>query len=140
MVNSVINQELSRNLPTIQEKDQTKELTETVQLIVPHTGKQDHKIVSEIKKDLSKALPSKVKIMVTYQGTKLSAKLNLKDRRKFQHKSNMVYYGKCLNINYKNDYVGETDRRSLEKIIDHNKRDKKSHLLKHAHDENHTHV
>ena len=78
--------------------------------------------------------------MVTYQGTKLSAKLDLKDRTKFQHKNNIVYYGKCLNINYKNDYVGETDRRSLEKIIDHNKRDKKSHLLKHAHDENRTHV
>ena len=67
-VNRVINQELSRNLETIQENDQTKEPTETVQLIVPYTGKQGHKIISKIKKDLSKALPSKVKTMVTYKG------------------------------------------------------------------------
>lgn len=36
--------------------------------------------------------------------------------------------------------MGETDRRSIERIIDHNKRDKKSHLLKHAQNEKHTHV
>ena len=40
----------------------------------------------------------------------------------------------------KNDYVGETDRKSIERTTDHNKHDKKSHLLKHAHDENHTHI
>ena len=39
-----------------------------------------------------------------------------------------------------NDYVGETDRRSIERIIDHNRRDRKLHLLKHARDENHTRV
>ena len=91
-----------------------------------------------MKKELSKALPSKLKTMVTYQGTKLSTKFNIKDQTKFQHKNNIVYDGKCPNINYKNDYVGETDRRSIERIIDHNKRDKKSHPLKHARDENHT--
>ena len=35
-----------------------------------------------MKKDLSKALSSKVKTMVTYQGTKLSAKFNIKDQMK----------------------------------------------------------
>ena len=39
-----------------------------------------------------------------------------------------------------NDYVGETDRRSIERIIDHNRLDRKLQLLKHARDENHTHV
>ena len=46
IVNRVINQELSRNLETIQQNDQTKEPTETIQLIVQvnnsigSTGKQ----------------------------------------------------------------------------------------------------
>ena len=93
-----------------------------------------------MKKNLSKALPDKVKTMITYQGTKLSTKFNIKDQTKFHHKNNIVYYGKCPNENCKDDYVGETDRRSIERIIDHNKRDKKSHLLKHAQKENHTHV
>ena len=93
-----------------------------------------------MKKDLSKALPSKMKTMVTYQWTKISTKFNIKDQTKIQLQNNMVYYGKCPNINCKNDCVGETGRRSIERIIDHNKRDKKSHLLKHARDENFTHV
>ena len=40
----------------------------------------------------------------------------------------------------KNDSLGETDRKSIERTIAHNKYDKKSHLLKHAHDENHTDI
>ena len=76
-----------------------------------------------MKKDLSKALPSKVKTVATYQGTKLSTKFNIKDQTKFQHKS-IVYYGKCPKVNCKNDYVGGTYRRSIEKIIDHNKHKK----------------
>ena len=100
-VNRVINQELSRNLKIIQQNDQTKEPTETVQIIVPYTGKQGHEIISKMKKDLSKALPSKVKTMVTYQGTKLSTKFNIKDQTKFQNKNNIVYNGKCPNINCK---------------------------------------
>ena len=46
----------------------------------------------------------------------------------------------CPNINYKNAYLGETDRKSIERIIDHNKRGKKSHLLKHARGENYTYM
>ena len=37
-------------------------------------------------------------------------------------------------------HVGETDRRIKECIIDYNKRDKSSHLLKHAHESQHIHV
>ena len=79
IVNRVINQELSQNLETIQENDQTEEPTETAQLIVPYTGKQGHKIISKVKKDLSKALSSKVKTMVTCQETKLLKEFNIKN-------------------------------------------------------------
>ena len=58
------------------------------------------------------------------QRTKLSTKFNIKDQTKFQHKNNIVYYGKCPNRNCKINYVAETDRRSTEIIIDHNKRNK----------------
>lgn len=51
-----------------------------------------------------------------------------------------MYYGECPNINCKNDYVGETGRRSIKRIIDYNKRDKKLFLLKHSRDKNHTHM
>ena len=38
------------------------------------------------------------------------------------------------------DYVGETDRRIEERIIDHNKSDKNSHLLKQSREKTHQHV
>lgn len=78
-----------------------------------------------MKKDLSKALPYRVKTMVTYQGTRLFTKFDIKDQTKLQHKKQY-----CPNINCKNDYLGEIARSSIERIIDHNKCDKISHLLK----------
>ena len=37
-------------------------------------------------------------------------------------------------------YIGETDRRISERIIDHNKRDKNSYPLQHAQNKKHAHV
>ena len=78
--------------------------------------------------------------MVTYQSKKLVIKFAVKNKIDFQHKNNIVYYGKCPNPNCKDDYIGETDRRVIERVIDHNKRDKKSHMLKHSRDKLHNHV
>ena len=69
-------------------------------------------------------LPDNVKTMVTYQSKKLASKLPMKDKIDFQHQNNVVYYGKCPNANCKDDYIGETDRKVIERVIDHNKRDK----------------
>ena len=85
-------------------------------------------------------LPKNVKTLITYQGTKVSTKFKIKNKTKFPHKNNIVYYGKCPDTHCKDDYIGETERRIIERVKDHNKRDKKSHLLLHARDQNHTHV
>ena len=63
----------------------------------------------------------------------------MKDKIDFQHQNNVVYYGKCPNPNCKDDYIVETDRRVIERVIDHN-RDKKSHMLKRSRDKLHKHV
>lgn len=57
---------------------------------------------------------------------------------KFQYNKNIICYAKFPNINFKNDFMGETGRRSVEKIMDHNQRDKKLDVLIHARDGNHT--
>ena len=85
-------------------------------------------------------LSDNVKTMVTYQSKKLASKFPAKDKIDFQHQNNVVYYEKCLNPNYKDDYIGETDRRVIEGVIDHKKRDKKSHMLKHSRDKLYTYV
>ena len=78
--------------------------------------------------------------MVTYQSKKLVSKFPVKDKIDFQHQNNVVYYGKCPNPNCKDDYIGETDRRVIERVIDHNKRDEKSHMLQHSCGKFHNHV
>ena len=93
-----------------------------------------------MKKQLRKVLPDNLKTMVTYQSKKLVSKLPVKDKIDFQHQNNVVYYGKCPNPNCKDDYIDETDRKVIERVIDHNKQDKKSHMLKHSRDKLHTHV
>ena len=64
----------------------------------------------------------------------------MKDKIDFQHQNHVLYYGKCPNPNCEDDYTSETDRRVIERVIDQNKRDKKSHMLKHSPDKLHNHV
>ena len=56
------------------------------------------------------------------------------------HRQNVVYFNRCPNATCNETYVGEKDRRIKERIMDHNKRNKSSHLLKHAHESQHTQV
>ena len=93
-----------------------------------------------MKKYIRKTLPENVQAIVTYQSKKLSIKFNVKDKTEFYRQSNLVHYGKCPSQTCTEDYTGETDRWIEERIIDHNKRDKNSHILKHSHHEGHTHV
>ena len=107
--------------------------------MLPYNGKQGKKL-SKMKKHLNKSLPIEVKITVTYQSKKLGTKFQLKDKTKFHQQNNLVYYSKCLDKTCNEDYVGETDSRTEERIIDHNKRDKNSHLLKQSREKNYQHV
>ena len=51
-----------------------------------------------------------------------------------------MYYGKCPNEGCKGDYVGETKRRIVERIKDHNSKDNRSHLLKRASENCNIHI
>ena len=70
----------------------------------------------------------------------MSARFNVEDKTEFYHQSNLVYYGKCPNQKSAEEYLGETDLSIKERIIDHKKCDKNSHMLKYSNDEGHTHV
>ena len=58
----------------------------------------------------------------------------------FARKRTAQSQSKCPNQTCTENYIGKTDCRIKEKIIDHNKRDKNSHTLKHSREEEHTHV
>ena len=78
-------------------------------------------------RQLNKHLKDDVKVMIMYQGTKLSSRFQVKDQTKFQHRNDIVYCCKCSENDCSDFYIGKTDRRISEKISDHNKRDKNTH-------------
>ena len=55
--------------------------------------------------------------------------LIVKDMTKFEHKYDVIYFGKCPEQNCTDNYLGESARRVSEGIIDHGGRDKKLHLF-----------
>ena len=93
-----------------------------------------------MKKRIKKTLTENVLAIVTYQRKKFSTKFNFKDGTEFYHQNKLGYYGKCHNQTCTEDYMGETDHRIKERIIDHNKCDKNPHIRKHSSEECHTHV
>ena len=86
--------------------------------MLPYNGKQGNKLLSKIK-HLNKSLPTEVKTTVTYQSKRLGTKFQLKDKTKFHQQNNLVYYSKCPDKTCNEDYVGETEGRIEEGIIDH---------------------
>ena len=57
-----------------------------------------------------------------------------------EHLHNVVYHAKCPNKKCKFEYTGETQCRIQKRVIQHNKKDKKSHLLIHANETKHRRV
>ena len=86
-----------------------------------------------MKNCLKCVLPKNVITRVTYSGTKLSSKFTkIKDKTVKENQHDIVYYVRCPESQCPEDYTGETARRLSERVLDHNGRDAKSHLLKHA--------
>ena len=74
VVNNIIDQELSQLVQQETTKTQNKETQQTLQLTVPYSGHQGHKLLSKMKKQLKKTLPEDVNTMTSYKSTKLSTK------------------------------------------------------------------
>ena len=68
-----------------------------LQLFLPFSGKQGIQLLSKMKKQLKKTIPSNVKTCITYGDTKLSTQFLVKDRTKFEHRHNIVYFSCCPN-------------------------------------------
>ena len=75
-----------------------------------------------------------MKIYIAYEGTILSTQFPVKERTKFEHRHNTVYFSRCPNVTCNETYVGKTDRKINKHITDNNKRDRSMHQLKHAHE------
>ena len=106
-------------------------------LILPYTGLKDNTIIKTMNNSLKRFLPDNVKTRVTYTGKKLGTKFQIKDNTSDQHKHDLVYYSKFPEPTCKEDYLGETGRRIIERSGGSCGKDKQSHLLRHALNNNH---
>ena len=109
-------------------------------LILPYQGQQGDTIVKSLKNTLKRYTQQDEKLKVIYTGTKLGSFFNIKDKTKLEHQHNLVYKAICPNENCQETYVGETERRIIERIKDHQGRDHHSHVLKHSIEKSHERV
>ena len=107
-------------------------------IALPYKGQQDKKVLKSFKTTLQRPLPNNTETKVVYNGTKPGSNFQIKDKKKFGHKHDLVYYVKGLEC--QEDYIGEIGRRLHEQICDHCRKDSKSHMLKHSLENNHKHV
>ena len=85
-----------------------------------------------MKRNLKNILLNNVKPQIKYTGRKLGSSFQTKDQAIFEHKHNVICYGKCPAENCVDDYIGETAHRVNERIVDHTGRDTNSHLMTHS--------
>ena len=109
-------------------------------MILPYQGDRGNTLVKSLQKRLHNLLPNHINTQVTYTGKKLSTCFNIKDQTKFEHQHDIVYHGKCHEVDCIDNYIGKASRRVSERIIDHNGRDKKSHLFRNSVEHNHKNV
>ena len=77
------------------------------------------------------------KMRVIYNTKKLSSNFPVKDKTNPHHQHNVVYHAECPEPNCSSNYTGQTKCRLLKRVIQHNRTDKNSHLLKHSSSNNH---
>ena len=75
-------------------------------LLLPCQGDKGIGLTKLLKRNLNKHLPNNVKTQATFTGQKLSTQFNVKDRTKFEHKHDVIYFGKCSEQNSYDNYLG----------------------------------
>ena len=106
-------------------------------LILPFAGERGCTLVQLLKTYLQQTLPSNVKADNVYTDTIIASNFNIKDQTPFEEKHDLLYRSVCGTDNCTEDYIGETGRRVIERVKDHNGRDHHSHLVKHVVEANH---
>ena len=97
-------------------------------LVLPYQVRNETLLLNQWKRDLG----SFVVPMVIFTGSKLSLKFQVKDKTIFSNCHDVIYHGNCLKNGCADNYIGETTRRILERVLDHNGKDINRHLYKHS--------
>ena len=96
-------------------------------LLLPYFGYKGDLLIRSLRKNMHWTLPENVPTRICYTGTKIGTKV--KNINGLVKKSGAE--PDCIDY-----YTDETGRRLNERVIDHNERDKMSHLYKHLQESN----
>ena len=99
-------------------------------LMLPYQGDKGSNLLKSMKRYASKLLPEHTKLEIILTGKKRNSCLSIKDKTKFEHEHDLVYYVNCTEPSCSANYVGETSRRITERIKDHSGRDHALHMVK----------
>ena len=140
VVDNIIETELQKSRETEEvinvNEDAANETTSvTVTLSLPYAGAEGEQIMKKMKRvidSIGRKPDEERNIRVIYKAKKLGTKFPTKDKTPKEHLHNVVYHAKCPNKKCKSKYTGETRCRTQKRVIQHNKKDDKSHLLIHA--------
>ena len=85
-------------------------------------------LIRSMQKQVNRALPDDLKMMVSYTGKKTNTCFNVKDKTVFEDEHDIVHYAERPEESYLDIYVVESDRGVLERVKDYNGRDTSSHI------------
>ena len=88
-------------------------------LLVPYQGKKGGYVINSIEKRVNTLLPTGIVTKIAYVDTKLSTFFRVKDVNKFKHNHDLIYQGRCPEIDCNHHYLEETGHRISEKVLDH---------------------
>ena len=86
------------------------------QLVLPNQGAQAEFQIKSLKKNLQKRTTKQQRKPVYFRRhTKLG--FIIKDKTKFEHQHNLIYFGSCPENNFTDNYIGEIAREISERIV-----------------------
>ena len=128
------------NIQSDENPPEEQEEVTMVHMNLPYGGEKGQQLVRKLQKSIKNNLKDKVRLRTTYTPCKLGSRFQVKDKTKLDHQHNVSYHIKCANKKCLDDYVGNTKRRTIVRTVDHNSRDKKSHILIHSKSTKHRRV
>ena len=147
LVDKIIQEEMEKQNNDAEINTEEQSVTEkhndnstNLSLNLPYGGIRGENLITKMKKDIGNKLGNNVKLRVTYTARKLGSKFQLKDPIKKEHLHNITYNVDCPNQECQSTYIGQTKSRCNKRIMDHNGRDKSSHVWKHSKEKSHTRI
>ena len=103
VINKVIDD--AEKFPSANENDSSNN-EKIHRLMLPYQGDKGSNLLKSMKRYASKLLPEHTKLGITLTGKKLNSCLSIKDKTKFEHEHDLVYYVNCTEPSCRDSYVG----------------------------------